>query len=314
MTDLDTYLGKSFDSIYRRAREIQYNLNTKQAKLTAISELLALNLSSSREELDGAYKRSLEELTKEYAALSDNLRTHSERSREAVEEKLKTSQEMLAQVSELARNSLELRHSYAYSAEFLGKINQHSQKLDRAEAKEGRLDYSLSTFKGLEPAAHLGQFNWSQLSLELDAAHAEELQIGTAQIEEAKQAQPDLTVLLGDFSKTSCHDVEEEERLMRSGSIEDPELLAAKQSEQVQMNLRAKRVLGRQRPSTAIWSYSVAYNRFKDYSFSDNRDIEEAYQSKRPYMELKQHSIDFGLMQQINHATKKVRKVQRREK
>jgi hypothetical protein len=65
---LEAYLSSSLDTVYRHAHETELYLSNRQAEVIAASTQAIQSIAKATEELEAAYKQTLEELNRDFKA------------------------------------------------------------------------------------------------------------------------------------------------------------------------------------------------------------------------------------------------------
>jgi hypothetical protein len=278
--EIELYLSKSLDSMYRRATEMEEGLNTQRSNLVSITSEVSKNHASAVAELEAVYREALEEIGREFLVNIETLRICNEENRENTEQALRANQTQLSAISDVSRTALILRHSYTTQAQLFEKLRQFDSVLNSAEAEKGKLEYCLSTLEKPEKVlSYLGKLHWDQLD------YGEEKDSGSLKSSES---------IYEEF-KRSASAVYPQNVL--KGSLDKSALLRLSEA---------------RHPTQAKWSYVGRHtNKAKLFRNSDNKTIEEAYQQGLPGVELRKHRVDFKAMVKTNKRSKKTKRVVR---
>jgi hypothetical protein len=322
--ELEAYISKSLDTVYRRGSEIEHCLTTRQTELVAISDRANQSYSASINELEAAYQALLEEVGKEYQSTMQTLRTQSERTRVIFETMLKLTQENLVKASEATRSALEIRHSYSKPAEHMEQLRHLKQFVSSVVEGPEQLDYALCTLQADRQHSYLGRLDIDVLSFNLAAFPREQVLETPQRPEDSVLSSSSIEPGYGRFSEAlpegrDRHSLADSNisvpvhRGRRGGRVavirrrRDDEVQPPPQPEE------GKQISAFPSGSQARWSYLTNSNNYKAYNAEDNRAIEQAYQQGLATVDVRQYVVDLRQMQQVNRRSHKARGIIRHQ-
>jgi hypothetical protein len=365
VVELEAYLSSSLDAVYRQAQETETYLSNRHAEASQVSALANQSIAKATEELEAAYKQTLEELNRDFKAGMEAIRTANEFNQANSEQEVKPCAEMLVRLAEVSKGVLGLKHSYSQPAERFEQLQRMKHTL--ASAEEGwrdKLQLRLGSFQKVDrPASCLGRLAWNPLLHSLAAkprpappvsrpvgfsptlpappvrepagfspslwSQEPRLAKDPAVVEPVRSAsfKPSgrgrssvAESVMSDFAdsvKNSCSisSIESSvQEAIRDGRSFFSGIFGSRSQDQMtQSSEEVKQRSDRQasRPNRVKWSFMTNFYFYKAFPPEENIVIEAAYQQGRPSVDIRNHLIDFNLMEMINKRTGRRKGVRR---